>query len=68
LAPWIQIATYAHLGRGKEIPDVIAEYLKIRGWKKLPPNPIKTIMKWYQFKNQTQRERLVEGLRKAGLT
>jgi TolB-like protein/class 3 adenylate cyclase len=68
LAPWFQIATYAYLGREKEIPEVIAEYLKIRGWKKLPPNPIKTIMQWYQFKDKTQRERFVEGLRKAGLT
>jgi TolB-like protein/Flp pilus assembly protein TadD len=66
LAPWIQIATYARLGREKEIPEVIAEYLKIRGRKKLPP--IKDVMQWYQFKDKIQRERLVEGLRKAGLT
>jgi TolB-like protein/class 3 adenylate cyclase len=68
LAPWFQIATYAYLGREKEIPEVIAEYLKIRGWEKLPPNLIKKLMQWYQFKDQTQRERLIEGLRKAGLT
>jgi TolB-like protein/class 3 adenylate cyclase len=67
LAPWVQIATYAYLGREKEIPEVIAEYLKIRGWEKLPPNPVKTTMQYYLFKEKADRERLEKGLRMAGM-
>jgi TolB-like protein/class 3 adenylate cyclase len=67
LAPWFQIATYAYLGREKEIPEVIADYLKIRGWEKLPPNLIKKLMQWYQFKEKADRERLEKGLRMAGM-
>jgi hypothetical protein len=37
----------------------------MRGWKKFPE--IKWAMKWYQFKDKADRERLEEGLRMAGL-
>ena len=65
LAPWFQIVAYEYIGRGEENPNILAEYLKIRGWEKAPP--IKMIMQWYQFKNPKDREMLVKGLQKAGL-
>ena len=66
LAAWFQISAYEHLGRKKEAQEVLSEYLKVRGWEKAPPLTTK-IMPWYQFKNQTDRELLAEGLRKVGL-
>jgi adenylate cyclase len=65
LAAWFQIAAYEHLGRKKEAQGALSEYLKVRGWENAPP--LTKIMPWYQFKNQTDRELLAEGLRKAGL-
>jgi TolB-like protein/class 3 adenylate cyclase len=59
LAPWFQIAAYEYTGRGEENPDILAQYLKIRGFKERPP--IKAIMPWYQFKNQEDRDLLIEG-------
>ena len=67
LAPWFQIAAYEHVGRGKENPEIIAEYIKARGWKRLPPNAIEKVVQWYQFKDPDHRKLLVNGLRKAGL-
>jgi len=67
LAPWFQIAANEHLGRGKENPEIIAEYMKIRGLGELPPNLIEKAMQWYQFKDPDQRKLLVSGLQKAGL-
>jgi len=67
LAPWFQIAANEQLGRGKENPAIIAEYMKIRGWGELPPNLIEKAMQWYQFKDPDQRKLLVSGLQKAGL-
>ena len=64
LAPYFQIAAYEYIGRGEENPKILAEYLKIRGWKDKPP--IKKITPWYQFKNPRHRELLVNGLKKAG--
>jgi TolB-like protein/class 3 adenylate cyclase len=64
LAPWFQIAAYEYTGRGEENPDILSEYLKIRGWKERLP--IKSIMQWYQFKDQKDRDILILGLRKAG--
>jgi TolB-like protein len=63
-APYFQIAAYEFIGRGEENPKIIAEYLKIRGWKEKPP--LKIITPWYQFKNPKHRELLVNGLKKAG--
>ena len=63
-APWFQMAAYEYTGRGEENPDILSEYLKIRGWKKGPP--VKSIMQWYQFKNEKDQELLIQGLRKAG--
>jgi TolB-like protein/class 3 adenylate cyclase/Tfp pilus assembly protein PilF len=65
LSPAFQVAAYAYLGRLKDAEKVLADYLKIRGWKKFPE--IKWAMKWYQFKDKADRERLEEGLRMAGL-
>ncbi len=65
LAAWFQISAYEHLGRKKEAQGALSEYMKVRGWEKAPP--VTKIMPWYQFKNQTDRELLAEGLRKAGL-
>ena len=65
LSPAFQVAAYAYLGRVKDAEKVLAEYLKMRGWKKFPE--IKWAMKWYQFKDKADRERLEEGLRMAGL-
>jgi tetratricopeptide (TPR) repeat protein len=67
LAPWFQIAANEHLGHGKENPEIIAEYMKLRGWKELPPNLIEKAMQWYQFKDPDDRKLLVSGLQKAGL-
>jgi adenylate cyclase len=67
LAPWFQIAANEHLGRGKENPEIIAEYMKLRGWKELPPNLIEKAMQWYQFKDPDDRKLLSSGLQKAGL-
>jgi len=63
-APYFQIAAYEYLGRGEENPDLLAQYIKIRGWEK--PPPLKAIIRWYQFKDQKDRDLFVEGLRKAG--
>jgi len=68
LAPWFQIAANEHIGRGKENPEIIAEYIKTRGWKELPPNVIEQATKWYQFKDPAHRNLLVSGLQRAGLT
>ena len=65
LAPTIQMAALAHLGRIKDAQKVFADYLQMRGWKKSPD--IKWAMQWYQFKDKTDRDRLEEGLRMAGL-
>jgi adenylate cyclase len=65
LAPVIQIAALAHLGRIKDADKILADYLKMRGWDKGPD--IKWAMQWYQFKDKADRERLEEGLRMAGL-
>ena len=65
LAPVFQISAYEHLGRKKEAQETLSGYLKVRGWKKLPP--LKKIMSFYQFKDQADREMLAEGLRKAGV-
>ena len=67
LAPWFQIAAYEHVGRGKENPEIIAEYIKARGWKGLPSNLIEKVMQWYQFKDPDARKLLISGLQKAGL-
>jgi tetratricopeptide (TPR) repeat protein len=64
LAPYFQIAANEYIGRWEENPKILAEYLKIRGWKEKPP--IKKITPWYQFKNPKDRELLVNGLKKAG--
>ncbi len=64
LAPWFQIAAYEYIGREEENPNILADYLKIRGWEKAPP--LKATMQWYQFKNPKDRELLVNGLKKAG--
>jgi TolB-like protein/Flp pilus assembly protein TadD len=65
LAPTIQMAALAHLGRIKDAEKIFADYLKMRGWKKSPD--IKWAMQWYQFKDKADRERLEKGLRMAGL-
>ena len=64
LAPYFQIVAYEYIGRGEENPKIIAEYVKIRGFKEKPP--LKIITPWYQFKNPKHRELLVNGLKKAG--
>ena len=63
-APYFQIAAYEYIGRGGENPDIVAEYVKIRGWNKKPK--LKIITPWYQFKNPKHRELLINGLKKAG--
>jgi len=67
LAPWFQIAAYEHVGRGKENPEIIAKYIKTRGWEELPTNTIDKVMQWYQFKDPNDRKLLISGLQKAGL-
>jgi adenylate cyclase len=64
LSVWPLAAAYAHLGREQEAADLIAEYIKRRGWKK---PTIKFVLKYYPFKDPKDRDRFAEGLRKAGL-
>jgi len=63
-APYFLIAANEYLGRGEENPDILAEYLKIRGWPEALP--LKTTMQYYPFKDQKDLDLLSEGLRKAG--
>jgi len=64
LGAWPLAATYAHLGREQEAADLIAEYLKRRGWK---TRTVKSLLPYFPFKDPKDTDRFVEGLRKAGL-
>jgi len=64
LSVWPLAAAYAHLGGGQEAADLIAEYMKRRGWKK---RTVKMLLKYYPFKDPKDTDRFAEGLRKAGL-
>ena len=65
---WVELAAaYAYLDRKEEATKVI-EILKANELKKFfLPLTIRTVTNWYSFKEQADKERLVVGLRKAGL-
>ena len=63
---WLLAATYAHLGRQQEAEDVLAKYMKKRGYKDYT---VERVLKYYlhAFKDPRDTERFAQGLHKAGL-
>ena len=63
---WLLAATYAHLGRQQEAEDVLAKYLKERGYEGYTAQ---RVLKYYlhAFKDPKDTERFAQGLHKAGL-
>ncbi len=60
-------AAYVYLDRKEEATKVL-EILKARTLKKsILPLTIRRVTNWYSFKDPADKERLVVGLRKAGL-
>ncbi len=59
------IATYGHLGRMTDAAK--AMQLAEANWGGLDPLSISSVTFWYPFKNSKDKERLTEGLRKAGV-
>jgi TolB-like protein/predicted Zn-dependent protease len=64
LPAWPLAATYAYLGREQEAAEVIAEYMKRRGFKRVT---VKGVLRYYPFKDPKDKDRFADGLRKAGL-
>jgi adenylate cyclase len=65
------VVTYAHLGREEEAADILAKYWKTT-WEErkdsLRMHPrVRWVLTYYPFKNQTDTDRFVDGLRKAGV-
>jgi TolB-like protein len=58
-------AAYGHLGREQEAVAAVAQYVKLRGWS-APPSVQRIIAGW-PYKDPKDRDRLADGLRKAGL-
>ena len=68
IAPWLLAGTYAHLGRKKEASDVLAEYIKRRGFKRITVQKVLAKYPWIShLKLSSDRNRFAEGLRKAGM-
>ena len=66
-APWWLLAsTYAHLEKQKEAEDLIAKYMKSRGYKRYT---VKDVLKYnlHAFKDPKYTELFAQGLHKAGL-
>ena len=59
------IAAYGHLDRPQDAAATVASYVELRGWS-TPPSVERIVAGW-PYKVSTDRERLAEGLRKAGL-
>ncbi len=68
MAPWLLAATYGHLGREQEAADVLAEYIKRRGFKRVTAEKVVTNYPWIShLKLPSDRIRFANGLYKAGL-
>jgi adenylate cyclase len=65
LPPWPLVATYGYLGREQEAADIIAEYIKMKGWKHRVT--VKWLLKYFPFKDPKDTDRYAEGLHKAGV-
>jgi lipopolysaccharide biosynthesis regulator YciM len=64
---WLLAATYAQLGRQKEAQEVLSKFMENRVYYK-PYNVDKALKdNYYAFKNQEDKDRLGQGLQKAGL-
>ena len=68
IAPWLLAATYAHLGREQEAADVLAEYIKRRGFKRTTVAKVVQNYPWIShLKLASDRDRFAKGLHKAGM-
>jgi len=63
---WLLVATYAHLKKQQQAEEVLAEYMKKRGYKEFT---IEKVLKYnlYALKDPKVKERFASGLRKAGM-
>ena len=59
------VATDGHLGRATDAANILK--LAQSNWGGLDPLSIRSVLFWYPFKEARDRERLVVGLRKAGV-
>jgi adenylate cyclase len=64
MSAWWLAAAYAQLGRDEKAADVLAKYIKKRGWH-LPY--VESTFRYWPFKNQRDLDRFGEGLVKTGL-
>ena len=64
---WLLAATYAQLGRQQEAQGVLSKFMKSRGYYEA--YTVGKVLKdnYYAFKSQEEKDRLAEGLHKAGL-
>jgi adenylate cyclase len=64
---WLLAATYAQLGRQQEALEVLSKFMERRVYYK--SYSVDKVLKdnYYAFKNQKYKDRLAEGLHKAGL-
>jgi len=64
---WLLAATYAQLGRQQEALETLSKFMKSRGYYK--EYSVEKVLKdnYYAFKNQENKDRIAEGLHKAGL-
>jgi TolB-like protein/class 3 adenylate cyclase/cytochrome c-type biogenesis protein CcmH/NrfG len=64
---WLLAATYAHLGQEQKAQEMLSKLIKKRGYYKA--YSVEKVLRdnFYAFKNQENKDRLADGLRKAGL-
>jgi TolB-like protein/Flp pilus assembly protein TadD len=68
IAPWLLAATYGHLGREQQAADVLAEYIKRRGFKRTTVAWVVKNYPWIRImKLASDRDRFAKGLHKAGM-
>ena len=64
---WLLAAAYAQLGRVEKASDILAKYMKSKGYKDYTVEKVLKYDGWHAFKDPKDTERYAEGLRKAGL-
>jgi tetratricopeptide (TPR) repeat protein len=64
---WLLAATYAQLGHEKKAQEMLSKLIKKRGYYKA--YSVEKVLRdnYYAFKSQESKDRLADGLRKAGL-
>jgi TolB-like protein/class 3 adenylate cyclase/predicted Zn-dependent protease len=64
---WLLAATYSQSGRQQEALEALSKFMKSRGYYKA--YSVEKVLKdnYYAFKNQENKDRLADGLQKAGL-